>query len=197
MQGVGVLYDFIQSMKITNLVAAVVLVACLLAFLYFRFGLRPVSKRYSRFVTVFAIVAVAIASGGLVSAQVTLSPGTNPAPLNNITSVPAPTVGDPTPAQPPLLTAVAQPSNLADFVQDETALLKLGKSLFWDMQLGSDGIQSCATCHFHAGADSRSKNQISPNTARLRKIVGWVEALRNPTKAPKCWVSFLNPTYTG
>jgi ubiquinone/menaquinone biosynthesis C-methylase UbiE len=35
------------------------------------------------------------------------------------------------------------------------------------------------------------------NTARLRKIVGWVEALRNPTKPPKCWVSFLNPTYTG
>jgi cytochrome c peroxidase len=162
MQSVGVLYDFIQSMKITNLVAAVVLVAFLLAFLYFRFGLRPVSKRYSRFVTVFAIVAVAIASGGLVSAQVTLSPGANPAPLKDITSAPGITVGDPTPKQPPLLTAVAQPSNLADFVQDETALLKLGKSLFWDMQLGSDGIQSCATCHFHAGADSRSKNQISP-----------------------------------
>ncbi len=30
------------------------------------------------------------------------------------------------------------------------------------MQLGSDGIQSCASCHFHAGADNRSKNQISP-----------------------------------
>ncbi|MCC5617493.1 cytochrome C peroxidase [Nostoc sp. CHAB 5836] len=149
-------------MKITNLVAAVVLVAFLLTFLCLRFQLRPVSKRYSRFVAVFAIVVVAIAGGGLVSAQVTLSPGANPAPLNNITSVPAPTTGDPTPAQPPLLTAVAQPSNLADFVQDETALLKLGKSLFWDMQLGSDGIQSCASCHFHAGADNRSKNQISP-----------------------------------
>jgi putative transposase len=35
----------------------------------------------------------------------------------------------------------------------------------------------------------------SPNTARLRKIVGWVEALRNPTEPTKCWVSFLNPTY--
>ncbi len=57
---------------------------------------------------------------------------------------------------------MAQPSNLGDFVDDQTALLHLGKALFWDMQLGSDGIQSCASCHFHAGVDTRSKNQISP-----------------------------------
>jgi hypothetical protein len=31
----------------------------------------------------------------------------------------------------------------------------LGKALFWDMQVGSDGLVSCATCHFNAGADSR------------------------------------------
>ncbi len=30
----------------------------------------------------------------------------------------------------------------------------------------------------------------------VKNIVGWVEALRNPTNAAKCWVSFLNPTYT-
>jgi cytochrome c peroxidase len=29
------------------------------------------------------------------------------------------------------------------------------------MQVGSDG-QACASCHFHAGADSRTKNQLSP-----------------------------------
>ena len=46
--------------------------------------------------------------------------------------------------------------------QDQAALVRLGKALFWDMQAGSDGVQSCATCHFNAGADSRSKNQISP-----------------------------------
>ncbi|MEH2238452.1 hypothetical protein [Nostoc sp.] len=35
------------------------------------------------------------------------------------------------------------------------------------------------------------------NTARrFRIFVGWVEALRNPTNPAKCWVSFLNPTYT-
>ena len=39
----------------------------------------------------------------------------------------------------------------------------LGKALFWDMQVGSDGIQACASCHFHAGTDNRTKNQLNPN----------------------------------
>ena len=30
------------------------------------------------------------------------------------------------------------------------------------MQVGSDGVQACASCHFHAGADNRSKNQVNP-----------------------------------
>ncbi len=30
----------------------------------------------------------------------------------------------------------------------------------------------------------------------FRTFVGWVEAMRNPTNPVKCWVSFLNPTYT-
>ena len=50
----------------------------------------------------------------------------------------------------------------AGIVRDPAALVRLGKALFWDMQAGSDGVQACATCHFNAGADSRSKNQISP-----------------------------------
>ncbi|MHB8882842.1 MAG: cytochrome c peroxidase, partial [Thermodesulfovibrionales bacterium] len=45
---------------------------------------------------------------------------------------------------------------------NRTAAIVLGKALFWDMQLGSDGIQACATCHFHAGADRRAKNQLGP-----------------------------------
>jgi cytochrome c peroxidase len=138
------------------LVILLVVIAMLFG-IYLRFKTRIVS-RASRPLAIFLIVFLAIASGGFVSAQVTR----NPAPLNNITSLPAPTPGDPTPANPPLLTAVPEPSNLGDFVRDQTALLKLGKSLFWDMQLGSDGIQSCASCHFHAGADNRSKNQINP-----------------------------------
>src|SRR5262245_14525180 len=69
------------------------------------------------------------------------------------------------PAPPSLKTvAVPEPSDLALFVRDTTAAITLGKALFWDMQLGSDGIQACASCHFHAGADSRTKNQLNPGT---------------------------------
>ena len=41
-------------------------------------------------------------------------------------------------------------------------LQALGKALFWDMQVGGDGITACATCHYHAGADHRRNNQLSP-----------------------------------
>jgi len=43
------------------------------------------------------------------------------------------------------------------------AAIVLGKALFWDMQVGSDSVQSCGTCHFAAGADGRTKNQLNPN----------------------------------
>jgi cytochrome c peroxidase len=56
---------------------------------------------------------------------------------------------------------VPEPSQLADFVRDKQAAILLGKALFWDMQVGSDSV-ACASCHFHAGADSRDKNQLSP-----------------------------------
>jgi cytochrome c peroxidase len=57
---------------------------------------------------------------------------------------------------------VPRPSNLADFVSDPVIAIALGKAFFWDMQVGSDGVQACASCHFRAGADPRSKNQVSP-----------------------------------
>src|SRR5688500_55110 len=62
--------------------------------------------------------------------------------------------------------AVATPPNLGEFVRDEEAARVLGKALFWDMQVGSDGVQACATCHFRAGADPRSRNQVSPGLLR-------------------------------
>lgn len=55
---------------------------------------------------------------------------------------------------------------LTGIVRDPAAALALGKALFWDMQLGSDKL-ACASCHFHAGADSRSKNQLSPGLLRV------------------------------
>jgi cytochrome c peroxidase len=60
---------------------------------------------------------------------------------------------------------VPEPPNLADFVVDRSAAIALGKAFFWDMQAGSDGNTACATCHFNAGADSRSKNQVNPKGA--------------------------------
>jgi hypothetical protein len=43
------------------------------------------------------------------------------------------------------------PINENDFIQDRAAAEVLGKALFWDMQVGSDGVQACGSCHFHAG----------------------------------------------
>jgi cytochrome c peroxidase len=47
------------------------------------------------------------------------------------------------------------------FIADQQRVLELGKAFFWDTQVGSDG-QSCASCHFVAGADNRVRNAISP-----------------------------------
>ena len=63
--------------------------------------------------------------------------------------------------------AVPTPPNLNDFVKDPAMARALGKALFWDMQVGSDGVQACASCHFRAGADPRSKNQLSPGLKHM------------------------------
>ncbi len=69
----------------------------------------------------------------------------------------------PPPVPPSLKTIpVPEPVNLNEFVKDKAAAIALGKALFWDMRVGSDGVQACASCHFHAGADRRVKNQVSP-----------------------------------
>ncbi len=62
---------------------------------------------------------------------------------------------------------VPEPPNLSDFIQDREKAIALGKAFFWDMQLGSDGIQACASCHFNAGADSREINQLNPGSLSL------------------------------
>lgn len=51
---------------------------------------------------------------------------------------------------------------LAGLVRDKGAAIALGKALFWDVKVGSDNKTACASCHFHAGADNRLTNQISP-----------------------------------
>ena len=83
------------------------------------------------------------------------------------------------------LIPVPLPANLADFVADKKAAIVLGKALFWDQQAGSDGL-ACASCHFHAGADSRIKNQIDPGLRNTNP------ALQNTStwgSRPKSWKS--------
>lgn len=104
------------------------------------------SKRLKSGAAIAALVTTAILAGHTVSAQV--SPPSQP--LGSLKSV-----------------SIPEPSNLGEFVKNKTAAIELGKSLFWDMQVGSDGLQSCASCHFHAGTDTRTKNQLSPGLLRV------------------------------
>src|SRR5919202_445189 len=68
--------------------------------------------------------------------------------------------------------AVPEPANLGDFVQDRAAAVQLGKALFWDVQVGSDGVTACATCHYQAGADPRAKNQVAPGPDNAFQLLG-------------------------
>ena len=54
------------------------------------------------------------------------------------------------------------PQAYAAIIKDNAALVALGKALFWDVQVGGANNQACASCHFHAGADTRTANQLSP-----------------------------------
>ncbi len=95
--------------------------------------------------------------------------GADPVPPNN-TSIFAVAIFEP-PIPPAALGTLAVPTpNLSDFLKTNGGAewgIALGKALFWDMQLGSDGYQACASCHFNAGADSRSFNQLNPGSPSL------------------------------
>jgi len=109
-------------------------------------------KRTSHIMAIATVVAVAILAGHTASAQV-VPPAANP--LASLKTV-----------------VVPEPPNLGDFVKDKPAAIALGKALFWDLQVGSNGQQSCASCHFHAGVDNRDKNQLSPGLLRVNASDG-------------------------
>ena len=86
-------------------------------------------------------------AAGLAMAQPGPGGGGGAAPIRSLKTVPVP-----------------EPIGLNEYVRDRNALVALGKAFFWDMQAGSDGRTACATCHFHAGADMRPRNQmVDPN----------------------------------
>src|SRR5436190_18744049 len=43
--------------------------------------------------------------------------------------------------------AKPQDEHMNEYVGDKRTLVQLGKALFWDQQVGSDG-QACGSCHF-------------------------------------------------
>src|SRR2546423_341612 len=63
---------------------------------------------------------------------------------------------------PAPLSTVVVPAAVGGDVIDRAAAARLGKALFWDTQTGGDGKIACATCHYHAGADTRLLNVINP-----------------------------------
>jgi len=60
---------------------------------------------------------------------------------------------------------------MSDYVTNRVAAITLGKALFWDMAIGSDGTTACASCHYHAGVDHRVTNQINPGQANTNANV--------------------------
>src|SRR5262245_38009269 len=122
----------------------------------------------TRFELAPLILAALIGPGVIVFAQA--PPNTTiprvpapPLPPSDLANLPGDLRAVPVPSPSPNL----NDPNLNEFVKDPTMARALGKALFWDMQVGSDRIQSCASCHFRAGADPRSKNQLSPGLKRM------------------------------
>lgn len=70
------------------------------------------------------------------------------------------------------LSHVAVPQPIGGDVIDHAAAVRLGKALFWEQQLGSDGKQSCATCHFQGGADGRMFNVVNPGPSGMFQVAG-------------------------
>jgi cytochrome c peroxidase len=114
-------------------------------------GSMQVRSKATRVIVMAMVVYVAAFAAVAVGAQTIQRPVVPPTSLK---SVPVP-----------------EPPNLADFVKDRQAAIALGKALFWDTQASSDSAVACATCHFHAGADARVKNEIDPG---LNRMIGGV-----------------------
>jgi cytochrome c peroxidase len=60
------------------------------------------------------------------------------------------------------LSSVAVPLPTGGQIVNQRAAVQLGKALFWDVQVGGDGRQSCASCHYFAGEDTRMIDTVNP-----------------------------------
>jgi len=86
-----------------------------------------------------------VLGGALLASQMSFAHGPKPMPLIDVPIPPVPGLLDgPDP-----------------IIVDKNAAVALGKALFWDMNVGSDGM-ACGSCHVNAGSDHRIKNQFNP-----------------------------------
>ncbi|HET9596709.1 MAG TPA: cytochrome c peroxidase [Anaeromyxobacteraceae bacterium] len=101
---------------------------------------------------------------GFGDAFVAPAPGALPfVPLNSLKTAPNPIF----PPNPATGVPTLDPTLAAYYIADVTAATQLGKAFFWDVQAGSDNRTACATCHFQAGVDVRTRNQLNPGANGL------------------------------
>ncbi|MDD4915377.1 MAG: cytochrome c peroxidase [Methylococcales bacterium] len=108
-----------------------------------------------------------IFAAGLPGMQTALANGPVPVSLQNVPIPPTPGLLD---GDDPI-------------VINKNMAIALGKALFWDSNVGSDG-QACASCHFSAGADGRIKNQINPGQNSIYPSGQSFSALPSGTGGP-------------
>lgn len=97
---------------------------------------------------------------GLLSMQLVYAHGPEPMPLQDV----------PVPAVPGLL------DGASPIVINKEKAIALGKALFWDTNVGSDGM-ACGSCHHHAGTDRRVKNQLNPGSKSTLATANSFQAL--------------------
>jgi len=83
-----------------------------------------------------ALLATALVAAALAAPNGSAQESEEPAPPASLKTVPVP---GPSAAE------------LAEYVADKAAAIRLGKALFWDTRVGSDNRTACATCHASAG----------------------------------------------
>jgi cytochrome c peroxidase len=70
------------------------------------------------------------------------------------------------------LSSLPVPKPSTSEIISQAAAIRLGKALFWDMQVGSDGQVACATCHLQPGTDTRRFNTVNPGPNGNFEVVG-------------------------
>src|SRR5262249_17004980 len=115
-------------------------------------------RPFASVVSLTAILAVGLLS---IDARFTTA-----APGKGQAGAPQPPAAPPAPVQAPVppaaLSTEPVPVPTGGDIVDQAAAIALGKAFFWDVQVGSDGKTSCATCHTVGGADPRTFNTLHP-----------------------------------